>query len=912
MRHPGPLLLASLLATTLATAEPTVGANGWSNIPGMLEGTLATRAVDTTLPRPPLGFVEYLPLGYNDPANASAAWPLVVFISGLGEVGDGTDTEANSHQLLVNMTRHGPFRQVVTAQWDFPAIVVAVQPPGYWNNATILKPVFEYLKANYRVDQRRMYLTGLCDGAVGVLNFASQNPGYLAGILPIEGGSDPLAGMAAMIKDLPMWAVHCFNDTDIARTSSILWVDQATQAEDTGALGVMSTYPGYDGKSFHMAVDSDPATNLPLDRFGPTMVVPVSTLTSSSTWLSFGATTFGSAMFNSWNGTDAWPYARVHLGAPIDRGAKAGVMFRDSTAPGAQFILVAQGPNNEVFMQWRSATDGACGSGVRSGGRESVKWVRLERSGATFTGSYSVDGASWTSLGSRTMSFANSSYLAGLAVTPHDNRTTWTQAFTGVTIAGVQPTELIDIDIGSPGQPGSATFADGRWTVVGGGADIWTTADQFNYAHALVEGDQSILAKVGENAVPLVIALGKPDGVFLTSPYAGPTAVQDIYIQLPVGYNNTAYYDAGTSAWAWQRNQNWDRSRADKRIFTMSWYKNHVQGWVDTYSNGGCWDWLFSQQLPVAPQITTEPQSVAVTVGHPATFAVLATGTPPLTYLWMRGGVVLDGVTGAACTIDPTIAGDSGAGFTATITNAAGAVTSTSAILTVLPLPPVIVVQPQAQSVPDGQSATFLVSADGAPPLTYRWTRDGVDVPGATTSAYTTGATSMSDNGISYAVVVGNPGGAITSADAILSITAVGPAIVTHPTDRAVTVGQVATFTVVVSGSPVLVLQWQRSSPGGGAWGAIPGATLASYSTTMAVAGDDGTRFRCRAGNGLGEVTSDPAGLAVSPIVAGDSSAGGSDGGGGGSCGIGMAGAVILCCLSMLGLHLRSKRRSAR
>jgi hypothetical protein len=344
-----------MIAPLLVSAEPSVGVNGWSNIPGVFEGAISTRPVDATSPRPPLGYLEYLPLGY-DPADATKVWPLVVFISGLGEIGDGTDTEANGWQLHANMVRHGPFRQMIAARWDFPAIVIALQQPGYWNNATILKPAFEYLQASYRVNPKRMYLTGLCDGAVGVFNFASQNPGYLAGIMPIEGGSDPNPGMAAMLVEQPMWAVHCFNDVDIARTSTILWVDQMALAGDGAAAGVMSTYPAYPGNPNHMAVDSDPATGRPLDPFGPTMPIPASSLTAGSSEIAFGSTRFGSAMFNSWAGTEALPYALVHVGIPPDRGAKAGVMFRDSLDPGATHVMVAQGPNNEVFLNWRGTT----------------------------------------------------------------------------------------------------------------------------------------------------------------------------------------------------------------------------------------------------------------------------------------------------------------------------------------------------------------------------------------------------------------------------------------------------------------------------------------------------------------------------------------------------------------------------
>ncbi len=684
------LILATLFITALAAAEPSVGSNGWSNVPGTLEGTITARAVDVTVPQPPLGYLEYLPLGY-DPSDALTAWPLVVFISGLGEVGDGTDTAANGYQLMTNMIRHGPFRQMVKSGWDFPAIVVAVQPPGAWNNATILQPVFDYLQARYRVDPQRMYLTGLSDGAPGTLNFASQHPGILAGIIPIAVGSGPNPGMAAAISSLPMWTVHSFNDDESARTSTILWVDQTIQATQAGAAEVMSTYPGYAGVPYHMAVDIDTGTGLPLDPFGPAMLVPASTLTNGSDWIQFPTTTFGSAMFNSWNGSDAQPYAHVVFGTPPARGAKAGLMFRDSTAANAMEVMVAQGANNEVFMQWRSSAGGTTSFGARSGGTTSVKWLRLVRSGSAFTGSYSVNGTDWVALGSPTVPFAGSAGLAGLAVTAHNDNTTYAQTFSSLEVGGAAAESLTDVDIGSPRLAGSATLVDGVWTVVGGGADIADSADQFNFAYQPVEGDQTLTVRVGENAPRLVVALGKADGVFLTQPYVGPTAVRDISIQLPIGYNTTAYFDAEAAAWAWQRNQNWDRSRPSGLIFTMTWYNNHSQAWIDTYANGDCWDWLFSQRLVRAPLITAQPQSLSRTIGTRATFTVTASASPPLTYQWKRGALVIAGATAADYSINAVTLADDGATFTATVGSSDGSVTSASALLTVTVAPVEIV-----------------------------------------------------------------------------------------------------------------------------------------------------------------------------------------------------------------------------
>jgi len=53
-----------------------------------------------------------------------------------------------------------------------------------------------------------------------------------------------------------------------------------------------------------------------------------------------------------------------------------------------------------------------------------------------------------------------------------------------------------DADIGSPTYTGSYTYSNGTYTVNGGGADIWSTSDQFNYLYKAITGDVTIIARV--------------------------------------------------------------------------------------------------------------------------------------------------------------------------------------------------------------------------------------------------------------------------------------------------------------------------------------------------------------------------------------------------------------------------------
>lgn len=88
--------------------------------------------------------------------------------------------------------------------------------------------------------------------------------------------------------------------------------------------------------------------------------------------------------------------------------------------------------------------------------------------------------------------------------------------------------------------------------------------------------------------------------------------------------------------------------------------------------------------------------------------------------------------------------------------------------------PASISVQPVAQSVPMGLTATFSVSATGSS-LNYQWYWDGAPIPGATGRAYTTPATAFADTGSSFQVTVSNSVSAVSSDAVTLTVTARAP-----------------------------------------------------------------------------------------------------------------------------------------
>lgn len=237
---------------------------------------------------------------------------------------------------------------------------------------------------------------------------------------------------------------------------------------------------------------------------------------------------------------------------------------------------------------------------------------------------------------------------------------------------------------------------------------------------------------------------------------------------------------------------------ATTAIYTIPAVTNADEGTYTVVVTNGCGSVTSTPaalSLGAAPTITSEPTAQTVCAGQPVEFTVAATGTPPLTYQWLKDGGEIGGATAATYTISAAASTDAGA-YSATVANSCGTVTSRAAALTV-GTAPTITAQPASQAAVAGSSATFSVTATGTPPFSYQWQRDNADIAGATEPSYTIPAVASADAG-SYTVVVTNPCGSATSDPALLTVTpaatepvpppaVTGPFITVngHPLDRA-------------------------------------------------------------------------------------------------------------------------------
>jgi hypothetical protein len=259
--------------------------------------------------------------------------------------------------------------------------------------------------------------------------------------------------------------------------------------------------------------------------------------------------------------------------------------------------------------------------------------------------------------------------------------------------------------------------------------------------------------------------------------------------------------------------------------------------------------------VAVRPTLTTQPVSQTVTAGATVSFTAAASGTPAPTYQWSKDGAPLTGATNSTLTLAGVTSAQAGT-YTMTATNSAGSVVSTGALLTVnpAPTPPVILVGPASQTVGPGAVVTFSVLAGGSPSPTYQWLRNGVTLTGATAASYTLFNVGSAQAG-TYAVIVANPSGSVTSAGAVLTVTD-KPVIVAQPASQTVTSGSPVTLTVGAVGKPTLGYQWFMNGS------RIKGATSPSYTLASATA-SSAASYTVSVKNAAGSVTSDPAVISV-------------------------------------------------
>jgi pectate lyase/pectin methylesterase-like acyl-CoA thioesterase len=265
-----------------------------------------------------------------------------------------------------------------------------------------------------------------------------------------------------------------------------------------------------------------------------------------------------------------------------------------------------------------------------------------------------------------------------------------------------------------------------------------------------------------------------------------------------------------------------------------------------------------------APVITQQPAAQTVVIGDAAMFTVAAPGAGPLTYQWMKDGLPIAGATNPTLTRTAPQLSDAGF-YSVTISNGIGSVTSAPAPLTVRATPAVspvtILTQPVSRTAFAGDIVSFSVTAQGTPPPSYQWFKDGAPIAGANAATLTLTNVQLNSAG-SYSVTVMNTSGTVTSDPATLTVFTRGDLIAQQPQSRILNIGETATFAVVANGAGPVNYQWRKNGVD------IAGATDSTL-TLSDVQPTDTAVYTALVASGTEAALSAPAILAVTSPVTG-------------------------------------------
>lgn len=239
---------------------------------------------------------------------------------------------------------------------------------------------------------------------------------------------------------------------------------------------------------------------------------------------------------------DVTVVARVQSLTNTDAWAKAGVMIRASTAAGAQHAFTAVTPGNGLHFQRRTTTNGVTDdTGGVSG--TAPYWVRIQRSGNTFTSSVSTNGTTWTQLGSPVTISMGTTTQAGLAVTSHVDGTLATGVFTNVTVTAGGGNQPPTANAGADQNLAAGTTST---TLSGSGSDPNGTAVTF--AWTKVSGPAATIASPA-SASTSVTGLTAGTYVFrLTVSDGSLTATDDVQVIVQASGSQTPYPGPGRHA----------------------------------------------------------------------------------------------------------------------------------------------------------------------------------------------------------------------------------------------------------------------------------------------------------------------------------------------------------------------------
>jgi dienelactone hydrolase len=227
-----------------------------------LTASHAQQVFKTTSPSV-IGYLEYVPQDYNANSNK---YPVVIFLHGIGERGANSTDPAVIGGTIQSVAKLGPPMYVKNGT-QFPFILISPQLKnnyGTWPSSYVME-VINYVKTYLRIDERRIYLTGLSLGGGGAWVAAQDYPELFAAIAPVCGGynsTSKACGIAS--ENLPVWAFHGDIDGVVPMSRTVNMVNAINACTPTpNPLAKLTIYPGVGHSAWNNAYKIDNSVHNP-------------------------------------------------------------------------------------------------------------------------------------------------------------------------------------------------------------------------------------------------------------------------------------------------------------------------------------------------------------------------------------------------------------------------------------------------------------------------------------------------------------------------------------------------------------------------------------------------------------------------------------------------------------------------
>jgi polygalacturonase len=555
--------------------------------------------------------------------------------------------------------------------------------------------------------------------------------------------------------------------------------------------------------------------------------------------------------------------------------SQAGVMYRLGTGAGDPFAAVVQNTSGQILFEWRTTSGGTMQSATPVSQSGSV-YLQITRSGSNFSGFYSLNGTSWTQIGSAvSISAIGSTANAGLAVSAGSNGSLAAGSFANVAVSGGSSNQAPTVATPASASPNPVTGNSTALSVLGaddGGesnltytwSDTGPSGVTFS-ANGTNAAKNATAAFTAAGSYNFTVTITDSGGLSTTSSVA--VTVNQTLTSIALTPTSASVAENGTQQFSASGKDQFGATLSSQPTFTWALASGSVgsisssglytapattgSATVQATSGGvtgtaGVTVTAVNQAPTVATPASASPSPVT---GKTTSLSVLGAddgGESNLTYTWSDTGP--SGVTfsangtNAAKNSTATFAAAGSYNFTVTIKDSGGLSTTSSVAVTVSQTVTTITLTPSSASIAGSSTQQFSASAKDqfgttlTTQPTFTWTLASGSVGSvSSTGLYTAPATSGS------ATVQATSGG--VTATASVTVTAVNqPPTVATPASASPSpvTGKTTSLSVLGAddgGESNLTYTWSDTGPSGVTFSANGTNAAKNTTATFAAAG---------------------------------------------------------------------------